>query len=110
MESHKIIGYILLVMGIIILFSTLYQSYSIFTGKVSAPLVFKVDSPQKNINTSSAPTMDQQFNNAIANQLKNMLPLNSIPNILNLFSWAIFAGILIFGSGQIASIGIKMIK
>jgi hypothetical protein len=33
-----------------------------------------------------------------------------LPKLLNLLSWSIFAGILIFAGAQIAGLGIKLIK
>jgi len=47
-------------------------------------------------------------------QLREMIPVEelveNIPRLLNLLSWSIFAGILIFAGAQISSIGVKLIK
>ena len=110
MESNKIIGYVLLTIGIVIIFWTLFQSYNIFIGNVSAPLVFKIPANQNNSNSDSSLNMEQQLKVMLGNKIQEALPVETIPKVLNLLSWLIFTTILIFGGGQIAKLGIKMIK
>jgi hypothetical protein len=50
------------------------------------------------------------MNKIVGEQIKEMLPADAFSRILNLFVWSIFAGIFIFGGGQIANIGIKIIR
>ncbi|MSU60590.1 MAG: hypothetical protein EXS52_01590 [Candidatus Staskawiczbacteria bacterium] len=42
--------------------------------------------------------------------MMDILPIDLINNTLNLFSWIILMWILMFGGGQIANLGIKLIK
>ncbi len=108
MNFNKIIGYILLAIGLLIIGLTLYYSYNIFTDRVSAPLIFKNQFSQQK---SPGLTQQQlQINDAIEKQLSELLPINAIPKLLNLLSWSVLAGIFIFGGGQIANLGIKMVK
>lgn len=110
---NKIIGYILLAIGLAIISWTLYQSYTIFTDKTSAPMIFKTQiTQQKKINNQLdlQQQMQEQINKVIGNQISELLPADTLPKILNLFSWSILAGILILGGGQIAGLGIRMIK
>lgn len=109
MELNKIIGYFLLVVGMIIIGLTLFESYHIFTDKVQAPLIFKTNVSQQKSNTNTVP-QEQQLNAIIQKQISQLLPIDTMPKMLNLISWSILAGILILGGGQIASIGIKMIR
>jgi len=99
--------------GLAVIFWTLWQSYNIFTAKVSAPLVFKGQPQQKSSPVRSLETSQQiqeQLEEAIQKQINEILPLDALNKILNLLSWSILAGILIFGSGQISHLGIKMIR
>ena len=109
MNSNKIIGYILLVVGLVIIGATLYYSYNIFTAKVSAPLVFKMQTPSKTVSNGSPADAQKQLEQVIQKQLGELLPLDTIPKVLNLLSWSIVAGILIFGGAQIAGLGVRMI-
>lgn len=98
----KIPGLILLFSGLIVILYGLYSSYNIFTVKNQAPEIF---TEQKSTVLPSG-----QIEQLLQEQLKGLLPTDSIPQLLNLMSWSIFAGILILGGGQIAGLGIKLLK
>ena len=113
MEIKKIIGYALLIIGLLLITFTIYQSYNIFMGNSSAPLMFKVQAlaqTSKVSDVGSLQDLQKQLNEEISKQIGQMIPADTLPKILNLLSWSILAGILIFGGGQISSLGIKMIK
>ena len=118
METNKIIslryqlviGYILLATGLLLIGWTLYQSYNIFTAKASVPLIFRtqnIKNEAKNINPLDS---QKQMEEIIRKQLSELIPADTLPKILNLVSWSIFAGILIFGGAQITGLGIKMLR
>ena len=112
MVTNKIIGFSLLIAGLMLIIFTLYQSYNIFMGNSPAPLVFKVQAPAQPSKTSGAGSLQdlqKQLNEEISKQIGQMIPADILPKILNLLSWSILAGILIFGGGQISSLGIKMV-
>lgn len=114
-KGSKVPGWFLLVFGIGIIVWTLYSSYNIFTGKVIAPEVFEIEEkveipvPTKAPETPQA-QMEKMLQEGIQEHLEEMLPANVVPRFLNLASWSIFVGIMIFGGAQIASLGIKLIK
>jgi hypothetical protein len=109
--TNKILGYILLVIGLATIFAVAWNSFNIFNGKVSAPEIFKVQLENKSLvkNTNSL-DLQAQLDSAIQKQLKDMIPTDTLPKILNLISWSIFAGILILVGSSIAGIGIKLLK
>ena len=112
MNLNKILGYLLLICGLILIVFTLYQSYNIFTGKSLAPSVFKIQMAKKlqaNSNLNLQQQIEQQINEAVSQQIAGMLPIGEVNKLLDLISWSILAGILIFGGGQIASLGIRLI-
>ena len=127
MKARKVIGWFLLLVGLIIIFYGLFTSYNIFTGKSPGPAVFKMPEkeavlPQKGeaqplegqgeeSKLSSSPfAAAREMEEMIGEQLKEMLPLDFIPKLLNLISWSIMAGIMIFAGTQISSLGIRLIK
>ena len=111
MSFNKILGYILLFVGLAIIFWTLYNSYNIFTAKVTAPEIFKVSETEDvSSSKSKAQDLQAQMEETIREQFKNMLPPDMLPNLLNLVSWSVIAGILIFSGSSISNIGIKLIK
>lgn len=111
---NKIFGYILIIIGLAIMGWTLFQSYNIFTAKTLAPLVFKTQVVSQNSENNKALNLQEQLQKqmeeAVKQQIGQMLPADTLTKLLNMLSWSILTGILIFGGGQIAGIGVKMIK
>ncbi len=105
----KILGLVLLFVGLAIIFYSLYSSYNIFTAKTEAPEIFMVEEKEE-VKVTGTGDIQAQIQRMIGEQLKGMLPAGSIPRLLNLIAWSIFAGILIFGGAQISNLGIKLIK
>ena len=108
--ATKIFGWVLLAAGIILIGWTLLSTYNIFTGEVAAPEIFKVAEKEVLPKEKGALDIQAQMEKMISEQLKGILPVDTIPRLLNLIVWSILAGILIFGGAQISSLGIKLIK
>lgn len=113
MLTNKIIGYVLLAAGVLLILWVVFQSYQIFTNKASAPILFTVPAPQEKATAKTPAAVEeqlkQQIDNSIKEQLAKILPVDVLPRALNLMSWSIFTGILIFAAGQLASLGIRMV-
>jgi len=138
MNTNKIIGYLLLAIGLGIIFWSVFASYDIFTAKKEAPKVFSyasggiVNLEKKDIDTSKEVTIDQSkltdpnylksleaeqkaqvedmVKNQISGQLKEMIPEEFTLKILNLSSWSMLVFILIFAGSKISGLGIKLMK
>jgi len=108
--ATKIFGWVLLAAGIILIGWTLLSTYNIFTGEVAAPEIFKVAGKEALPKEKGALDIQAQMEKMISEQLKGILPVDTIPRLLNLIVWSILAGILIFGGAQISSLGIKLLK
>lgn len=105
----KILGLVLLFGGLIIIFYGLYSSYNIFNAKKEAPAIFEI-TEQLGVKQGGALDIQAQLQNMLGEQLKGLLPANSITSLLNLISWSIFAGILVLGGAQISGLGIKLLR
>lgn len=109
----KIISLLLLLLGVAIILYTIYNSYRIFTAKTAAPEIFKQSAFELNGNQNDT-GLDSRgnvdVNKIIRFQVEQLLPTGSVTNILNLVSWSILAGIMIFGGSQISILGIKLLK
>jgi len=116
MKSFKFFGWILLALGLIIIFYSIFNSYNIFTGKSQPPTIFKIEEKEKTISSQRETTQglkeeaEKLAEEKLKEQLEAMIPVDALPRILNLASWSILAGILIFGGTQIASLGITLLK
>lgn len=120
MANKKIIGWVLIALGLLIIFWGIYSTFNIFIGKKDAPEVFKVgqiieaDVSDKEENASnnnvSQEQLQREMEKTVSEEISKIIPQEAIYKILNLISWSIFATILFFGGGKIASIGISMLK
>ena len=108
MSIERIFGFIILLAGITIIGVVLYTSFSIFTGKTTPPEIFSITSIQQVKQT--ADNIEAQLQNAIGEQLAGIIPVGTIPQLLNLSVWSMFVGLVIFGGAQIASLGVKLLK
>ena len=105
--ANKILGYVLLLIGLTIILTTIYGSYKIFNDKIPVPKLFSV--PAEKI-SSGGDTLQAQTEEIIKKQIGDILPFDSVAKLLNLISWSILAGILIIGGAQIGGLGIKLIS
>ncbi|MCK4592342.1 hypothetical protein KAT63_02785 [Candidatus Parcubacteria bacterium] len=138
--SNKIIGYLLLTVGLVVIFWSIYASYNIFTAKKEAPKVFSynsegivnLDNKNENVENAGAINIDKSkltdpnyiksleaeqkaqaesmIKDQISGQLKEIIPEEFILKLLNLSSWSLFVFILIFAGGKISGLGIKLMK
>lgn len=121
---NKIIGWILVGLGIILIFWTIIISYNIFTGAREVPQVFKLpaqpaqtqelENGSQLIQGKSELEIQAQVQKIVQGQLKeqikNFFPPEFIARILNLTSWSIFAAIMVFAAGKVSGIGIRLLK
>ncbi len=104
----KFSGLFLLLLGLVVIFYSIFSSYNIFTAKAAPYEVFKVE--EQTSSQMGGEGIEAQIQEMIGDQLKGILPFDSISTLLNLIAWSIFAGILIFAGAQISGLGIKLIK
>lgn len=113
MNLPKIFGWVILLIGIIIIGWSLYSSYNIFTGRAPLPEIFKFTPQKEEIpeEVSLKPEeIQKQIELLIKQQLEKLIPRDFIAKILNLISWSILAVIFFFGGSKISELGIKLIK
>ncbi len=104
---NRIIGYILLAVGLLLIATPLYQTYNIFVGKSLPAQVFHAAPVASSAAQANNPfDIQQQMQKALV----AILPIDLINNTLNLGSWVILLGILMYGGGQIANLGVKLVK
>jgi len=112
----KIVGWVLLTAGVLMIVWTLYASYNIFTGKAVILEIFQsateesqAPAAQGKIPTSPA-DIQEEMGKMIREQLQGFLPTDTLPKLLNLAVWSMLAFILIFGGTQLSGLGIKLLR
>ena len=110
MELNQILGYILLLAGLLLIVVPLWQTYQIFTGATQPPQVFGQQETQPVLEPESKPNNPFDIQQQVQKGLMSMLPIDLINNTLNLTSWMILMWVLIFGGKQLCDIGIKLLR
>lgn len=102
---QKILGFALIAGGIGIILYSLYASFTFFTGSATPPEIFSSEVLEPRAGETGNPVSQ-----LLEEQLQGLLPTGFIPRMLNLTVWSIFAGLLMLGGGQIAGLGIRLLK
>lgn len=115
MKIKKIFGWVLLVIGLIIIFGSLYFSFNVFMGRSEAPEIFKLEKANEkteevDLSGFSPEEIQDQMQKVIEEQISNIMPAEFTSKLFNLISWSIFAGILIFAGSRVSSIGIRLMR
>jgi hypothetical protein len=94
-KNEKIIGYILLTLGIILLLFSIVEMVTVYYGYASPPKLF-------DLQDISLPGDNGSNVSLIQGAQVSQLP--------NLFFWFILMGFVLLAGGKIASLGVSMIK
>jgi hypothetical protein len=114
----KIIGWVFLFVGVLIIIGGIWESYQIFNAQKSVPEIFKfqkemaspVANSPKGLTKSPEEKISQEIKQTIQGQLEKMLPSDFVVKFLNLISWSIFATFLVFAGGKLSELGIKLLN
>ena len=113
-NMKRIFGWVILIIGILIIVWGIWTSYQIFTGQIP---VYEVFIPEASNGTSLTGgginlnlPMEQQIQQLIKDQIGQIFPQETLFKFFNLSAWWIFMMILMLGGGKLASIGINLLK
>jgi regulator of protease activity HflC (stomatin/prohibitin superfamily) len=121
----KIVGWVALAVGLMIIGQAINLSFQYFTAKQDFPAVFKLPAAIQNTaeeakQTAVAATsaelqaqaqaqMQEAMSKATAQAVSSMVPTDVIAKLLNAIVWSMFATFLVYAGAKIAEIGVKMI-
>ena len=108
MTTERISGFALILVGLLLIGYSLYSSQLIFTGTVEPPELFS--SLPREAATPAAQGIEAQVEQLVADQIRGLIPEETIPQTLNLVMWSVFAGLMFFAGAQIAGIGVKLLS
>jgi len=117
-NMKKIIGWVFIFVGVLIIMGGVWESYQIFSAQKLAPEIFKFQEkkispvliePKKTIEKPEE-KISREVRETIQEQLEKMPPSDFVVKLLNLISWSIFATFLIYAGGKISELGIKLLK
>ena len=104
MKGNKILGTILLIIGLVLILWGLYNAYNVFQGKAVLPQVFQ------DYSIEGVDNVQNEMQVLLDTQLEKVIPAGSLLKMLNLIAWSIFTGIIFMGGSKIAMIGVRLMK
>ena len=109
---QKTLGFILLAVGLFLIAASLVFSWQIFTGTNPAPELFSASTKESGSlpPLGSLQDLQNQLPDLLGQQLQEFLPVDTLPQMLNLAAWSMFAGLLLFGGSLVAGIGVKLVR
>ena len=99
LKNDKIVGYVLLIVGLIVIFLGIIWAYSAFTSGSSRLSIFHWDSQKIKI-TSSDNEPPQYLD----------IPGDQISKTINIMLWLALMFFLVWAGAQIANLGVKIIR
>jgi len=121
MDAKKIIGWVVIIVGLAVIGQAINISYQFFTAKEDFPAVFKAPVAVQDVAPEAKPNvapitpeqaqaqLQQTMGAATSQAIANILPADGISKLLNAIVWSVFATFLVYAGAHIAAIGIKMI-
>lgn len=107
--DKKIIGFVLLAVGVLSIGWGGWQSYNIFMLEQPAPQVFRAQEAAVESDASAGgDLMGQLVSGMLRDQMENLIPSGSATTMLNLAAWSVFMMIVIMAGGKIATIGVRL--
>lgn len=106
-----IVGWVLLALGVGIILWSAWVSYSIYSGSREAPQIFEAPEALDGLSQKEMAGNEQEkMQQAISEQLNQLMPQDSLPKMFNLAVWSMYVFILIFAGGKVATIGVKILS
>lgn len=105
----KLIGWVVFFLGLIIVGSTVYYTYNIFTGVTPVPQIFSITFEEGSETEPQEEGLEAELRQMLSEQMKGLIPVESVNKFVNLFAWATGAWVIITGGSKISELGIKLV-
>jgi len=106
---RQFLAWVLIIIGLVIVFWDISSSYFYFTAQEKFPQVF-VGTAVKTDTVNTGTAIQDQIGNVIKDQIKQLVPENTVTQLLNISSWIIFASFLLWAGGKLIGIGSDFLK
>ncbi|MDD5639955.1 MAG: hypothetical protein PHR47_04150 [Candidatus Pacebacteria bacterium] len=114
----NILGWGLVIIGLIFIFGDIFVSYNYFTGKDKFPEIFKettsISDNSAKINTTNGngdvqqqlqTQVNESINKSIQNQISQIIPNGTVITMLNISTWSVFAFLVLSAGVKIVNLG-----
>lgn len=110
-NSKRVLGWLLVLVGLVVIFWDISASYYYFTAKQEFPRVF-IQPVAEQKAASSSGTLDPQAmaGQIIQEQIGQLIPANTVSLLLNMSAWILFATFLVYAGGKVVGLGMGFLK
>jgi len=111
LNFKHVLGWVLVFVGLAVVFWDISTSYYCFTAKREFPQVF-VQPAAGQKDTSSSGVFDPQAmaGEIIQEQIGQLIPANTVSLLLNMSAWILFATFLIYAGAKVVGLGAGFLK
>lgn len=106
-KPTKLFGWIFIVLGLIVIFFTIFETMSYFKAEKEFPQVFVVE---KQVSSNTTGTLDSMMQGLISDQMSSIIGEGTIEKMFNMLAWSMFAFLMIYAGAKVSDIGFKLVK
>jgi hypothetical protein len=104
----KILGWILIILGLFIVLGSIYSTYLNFTGQRDFPQIFTVQEAEVAPQTNGGP--EDQISGMIGKYIEEIIPQGTITQMLNMLAWIMFAVFRVYSGSKLVSMGAVLLR
>jgi hypothetical protein len=107
---RQFLAWILIVIGLFIVFWDISTSYYYFSAQKEFPKVFLDTQSSATSDAVTGNAIQDQIGSIVKDQISQMIPENTVTQLLNMTSWIMFASFLLWAGGKIVGMGSDFLK
>jgi hypothetical protein len=107
---RQFLAWILIAIGLLIVFWDISTSYYYFSAQKEFPKVFLETQVSSENLTPTGNAVQDQILTMVRDQIKQALPTNTATQALNMASWITFASFLLWAGGKLVGMGSDFLK
>lgn len=107
---RQFLASVLITAGLLIVFWDITTSYYYFSAQKEFPKVFLNTQTNTTNSVSTGNAVQDQIGNIVKSQISQMIPENTVTQLLNMTSWITFASFLLWAGGKLFGMGSDFLK
>ncbi len=98
-KNEKVVGYILLAIGVVMIFSSVFLAFNVFTGASAPPKLFNFSDVSFSVPQTGG-----------ASETVQIISGQDMSRIVSMVFWYLLMFFIMFAGGRIASLGVNLIR
>ncbi len=107
---RQFLASVLITAGLFVVFWDITTSYYYFSAQKEFPKVFLNIQTDTTNSVSTGNIAQDQIGSIVKNQISQLIPENTVTQLLNMTSWITFASFLLWAGGKLFGMGSDLLK